>query len=80
MINFQTDNLVVPFTTETLDNVLRNLCNYFEMRDVILNSNTTYKRLKVDFTDKMSQVSAESTGLGFAVKNKIKVLEKKVAN
>lgn len=50
------------------------------MRDVILNSNTTYKRLKVDFTDKMSQVSAESTGLGFAVKNKIKVLEKKVAN
>ena len=50
------------------------------MRDVMLNSNTTYKRLKVDFTDKMSQVSAESTGLGFAVKNEVKVLEKKVAN
>lgn len=71
---------MVPFMTETLDNVLRNLCNHFVMRDVMLNSNTTYKRLKVDFTDKMSQVSAESTGLGFAVKNEIKVLEKKVAN
>ena len=67
---------MVPFMVQAFDNVPRNLCNRFERKDFMENSNTVHKLLKVDFTDKANQVSPECTDLGFAIKHKIQILKK----
>lgn len=76
LVTFQTDNPMVPFLTESLDNVLRNLCIRFLRKDVLEEANSVYKLLKVDFANKVNQVSLDSVDLGFAIKHDIKVLRK----
>ena len=41
IINFQTDNPMVMFMAEALDNVLRNFYNRFVREDVMEKANTT---------------------------------------
>ena len=50
LVTFQTDNPMVPFLTESLDNVLRTLCGL--RKYVLEEASSVYKLLKVDFNDK----------------------------
>ena len=76
LVTFQTDNPMVPFLTESLDHVLRTLCGCFLRKDVLEETSSLYKMLKVDFSDKINQVSLDSVDLGFAIKHDVKVLKK----
>ena len=76
LVTFQTDNPMVPFLTESLDHVLRTLCGRFLRKDVLEETSSVYKMLKVDFSDKTNQVSLDSVDLGFAIKHDVKVLKK----
>ena len=49
LVTFQTDNPMVPFLTESLDNVLRTLCGL--RKYVLEEASSVYKLLKVDFND-----------------------------
>ena len=74
LVTFQTDNPMVSFLTESLDNVLRTLCGRFLGKDVLEEASSVYKLLKADF--KTNQVSLDSVDLGFAIKHDVKVLKK----
>ena len=50
LVTFQTGNPMVPFLTESLDNVLRTLCGL--RKYVLEEASSVYKLLKVDFNDK----------------------------
>ena len=63
LITFRIDNPMVPFINEALDRVLRNLSRRFLRKDVIEKANTTYKLLKIDFTDKANQKCMEPIDL-----------------
>ena len=76
LVTFQTDNPMVPFLTESLDNVLRTLCGCFLRKYVLEETRSVYKLLKVDFIDKTNQMSLDSVDLGFAIKHDVKVLKK----
>ena len=56
---------MVPFLTESLDNVLRTLCGHFLRKDVLEEASSVYKLLKFDFNDKANQVSLDSVDLSF---------------
>ena len=76
LVTFQTGNPMVPFLTESLDNVLRTLCGCFLRKYVLEETRSVYKLLKVDFIDKTNQMSLDSVDLGFAIKHDVKVLKK----
>ena len=76
LVTFETDNPMVPFMTESLDNVLRTLCGRFLSKDVLEEASSIYKLLKVDFNDKTNQVFLYSVDLGFAIKHDVKILKK----
>ena len=75
LVTFETDNPMVPFMTESLDNVLRTLCGRFLSKDVLEEASSIYKLLRVDFNDKTNQVSLYSVDLGFAIKHDVKILK-----
>ena len=75
LVTFQTDNPMVHFMTESLDNVLRTLCGRFLSKDVLEEASSIYKLLRVDFNDKTNQVSLYSVDLGFAIKHDVKILK-----
>ena len=68
LVLFQTDNPMVPFLTESLDNVLWTLCGRFLRKCVLEEPSSVYKLLKVYFNDETNQVSLDSVDLGFAIK------------
>ena len=75
-VTFQIDNRMVPFTTEALSNFLCNLSSRFLSKDIMEKVNTTYKLLKIGFTDRANQVSLELIDLGFTIKHEISTLTK----
>ena len=61
---FQTDQPMVPFLAETLENTLRSITNTFISSDTMSKEDTLMKLTEVDRTDKNSYKSTEAIDVG----------------
>ena len=52
LTKFQTDNQVMPFFSDLLENILRRLMKFFILAEVIKAAATAYKLMKLDIFDK----------------------------
>ena len=73
---FQTDVPMVPFLADRIEEILRELCNWFTLNSIMDGAVKTQDLIKIDMLDATKQKS--NVDLGFLICNNIKVLKKNV--
>ena len=72
LVQFQTDNPMVPFLSNAIERIFRLLMKIFVKREVIERAATPYKLLRIDVEDKENHLPVESVDLGTATKAVLK--------
>ena len=65
---FQTDNLMMPFVSEILENLIRRLMKIFIWKAVIDETDSTYSLIKIDLQKQVNHLPLESVKLPTATK------------
>ena len=72
LVQFQTDNPMVPFLSNAIERIFRLLMKMFVKREVTERAATPYKLLRIDVEDKENHLPVESVDLGTATKAVLK--------
>ena len=76
LVLFQTDNPMVPFLVETLEELIRSLFSKFILKRVVAKYSTSATLLKIDPTDVVNHKSIADVDLGFAINYELQLLKK----
>lgn len=77
LVQFQTDEPMVPFLCQCLEDILRSLASRVILKDVLNNANTCIKLVKVNFKDPSQHKRPENVDVGVAAKIGIHELKMK---
>ena len=76
LVLFQTDNPMVPFLVETLEELIRSLFSKFILKRVVAKYSRSATLLKIDPTDVVNHKSIADVNLGFAINYELQLLKK----